>query len=478
MKLEQLDDNRWRIARQGRMRTDAVVFASEKLVGAIGGDDCLKQIANVATLPGIVGSALAMPDIHGGYGFPIGGVAAFDLDEGVVSPGGVGYDINCGVRLMRTALARADVEQHLEALLHALAAAVPAGLGSRTGGVELGRRELDRVLERVAGFAVELGRGSREELDCIEAGGCIEGADAEVVSWQAKDRGRGQLGTLGSGNHFVEVGYVDRVFDTEAARTMGLDPGAVTVSIHTGSRGLGHQVATDAIKTMLRASERHGIFLPDRQLCCAPLASDEGKQYLAAMAAAANYAFCNRQLIAALVGDAFEHVLAASTPGLGLRTVYDVAHNIAKIERHVVDGAERRLCVHRKGATRAFAPGHPDVPERYRQIGQPVLVPGDMGRSSYVLCGRPGAMEHSFGSSCHGAGRLLSRAAAKKRARGRDVRAELGEKGVQVRAASRETLAEEMPEAYKDVEDVVAVVQGAGLSALVVRLRPLVVVKG
>ena len=478
MSLERLDDHRWRIRRHGKMRTDAIVYASRVLVDALSGDQCLEQLANVATLPGIVGNALAMPDIHGGYGFPIGGVAAFDLDEGIVSPGGVGYDINCGVRLMRTDLWSEEIRDRLDRLLYALATAVPAGLGSREGGVSLDRRALDKVLTQGARFAVKQGFGVDSDLDHIEARGRIPGALPDDVSSRAKDRGRGQLGTLGSGNHFVEVGEVDQLLDETAARAMGLELGAITVSIHTGSRGLGHQVATDAIRAMIKASQRHGIELPDRQLCCAPVASEEGESYLSAMACAANFAFANRQVLAGRVGEALSRIFKQAPHRLGLRTVYDVAHNIAKIERHTVDGVERELCVHRKGATRAFPPGHPEVPRDLRSVGQPVLVPGDMGRCSYVLAGLAGAMTASFGSTCHGAGRLMSRTKAKMQARGRDLHAELAQRGVIARAAGRQTLAEEMPEAYKDVEEVVRVVQAAGLARAVARLRPLAVVKG
>jgi len=476
--LEKLDRDRWIIRRRGPMNTSALVYASKRIVEGLSGDTCLEQLANVAALPGIVGPALAMPDIHGGYGFPIGGVAAFDVDEGIVSPGGVGYDINCGVRLMRTDLPVDEVRPHLPKLLYALATAIPAGLGSRVGGIELDRRELDKVLRQGARFAAKRGYGASSDVDRIESRGLIPGADVDAVSGRAKDRGRGQLGTLGSGNHFVEVGVVERLFDPDAARALGLDEGSVTVSIHTGSRGLGHQVATDSIREMMGASRRYGIELPDRQLCCAPVASDEGERYLAAMAAAANFAFANRQVLAGHVATALQRVLKETPPRMGLRTVYDVAHNIAKIEVHEVDGAARELCVHRKGATRAFPAGHPEVPRDYRRVGQPVLVPGDMGRCSYILIGRPAAMEHSFGSTCHGAGRLLSRSKAKKRARGRDLEAELAQRGVIVRAAGRQTLAEEMPDAYKDVQDVVEVVERCGIAATVARLKPLAVVKG
>lgn len=478
MKLERLDQYRWRVRRHGAMRTDAVIYSSRALIDLLSGDQSIQQICNVATLPGIVGDALAMPDIHGGYGFPIGGVAAFDIDEGVVSPGGVGYDINCGVRLLRTDLHREDLGDRGADLLYALATRVPAGLGSRKGGLSLDRRELERVLVEGAAFAVERGLGTRGDMDRIEARGRIAGADPDAVSGKAKQRGIVQLGTLGSGNHFVEVAVVDRIDDEEAARAMALHEGQLTVSIHTGSRGLGHQVATDAIGEMLRASQRHGIELPDRQLCCAPVRSDEGQRYLAAMAGAANFAFANRQVLTGRVAEALEAVFTEPAARLGLRTVYDVAHNIAKLERHEVEGEQRMLCIHRKGATRAFPAGHPEVPREYRRVGQPVLVPGDMGRCSYVLAGNAAAMRLTFGSSCHGAGRLLSRTKAKKVARGRDLQGELARRGVRVRAAGRSTLAEEMPDAYKDVEQVVEVVAGAGISRPVARLRPLLVVKG
>ncbi len=478
MQPRRIDDHRWRVPRHGAMRTDAVIYSSRALIERLGDDPSIEQICNVAALPGIVGDALAMPDFHGGYGFPIGGVAAFDVDDGVVSPGGVGYDINCGVRLLRSDLTREDLGGRGEDLLYALATRVPAGLGSRQGGVSLTRRELDEVLREGARAAVERGFGARADLEHTEAGGRLDGADPDAVSERAHQRGLDQLGTLGSGNHFVEVGVVDRVDDEHAARAMGLDVGSLTISIHTGSRGLGHQVATDAIAAMLTASQRHGIELPDRQLCCAPVSSREGRHYLAAMAAAANFAFANRQVLAGRVAEALEAVLGEPAHRLGLRTVYDVAHNIAKLERHEVEGRQRTLCVHRKGATRAFPAGHPEVPRDYRQVGQPVLVPGDMGRCSYVLVGTPAAMAQTFGSSCHGAGRQLSRTRAKKVARGRDLRGELAGRGVRVRAAGRGTLAEEMPDAYKDVEQVVAAVAGAGIARPVARLRPLLVVKG
>ncbi len=478
MRIERVDGQRWRIRRHGSMRTDALVYASKAMIDAAGSDSGLQQICNVATLPGIVGNALAMPDVHGGYGFPIGGVAAFDIDEGIVSPGGVGYDINCGVRLMRTDLERGDLDGRGDRLLYALASAVPAGLGSRKAGLSLDRRGLERVLRNGARVAIDRGFGTKGDLERIEARGRIPDADPDDVSPRARERGIVQLGTLGSGNHFVEVGVVDTVCDPAAARVMGLDEGRITVMIHTGSRGLGHQVATDSIRAMARTSQAHGIELPDRQLCCAPIRSPEGESYLSAMAAAANFAFANRQVIAGRVTEAFRRVLKLRAAEMGLRTVYDVAHNIAKLERHEVEGRTRTLCVHRKGATRAFPPGHPEVPREYRRVGQPVLVPGDMGRCSYVLVGQEEAMRSSFGSTCHGAGRLLSRTAAKKRARGRDLEAELATRGVRVRAAGHGTLAEEMPDAYKDVEQVVEIVRLAGLARPVARLKPLLVVKG
>ncbi|MBN1772589.1 MAG: RtcB family protein [Deltaproteobacteria bacterium] len=482
-RLERLDEFRWLLPRQGEMRAEGLVYASAGLLAETegpGGGSAVEQVANVAHLPGLVGRALAMPDIHFGYGFPIGGVAAFDpADGGVVSPGGVGYDINCGVRLLATELAEEDVRPRLAKLLEQLFRAVPSGVGSEgLADLPLDRERLDRVLADGARWVVEQGFGEEEDLEAIESRGRIAGADPAAVSERARSRGLPQLGSLGSGNHFIEVGRVAEVRDAEAAEAFGLRAGRIVVSIHTGSRGLGHQVCDDAVRELGRAATKYRIRLPDRQLCCAPLGTPEAERYLAAMAAAANFAFANRQAIAHRVRQVFERLFGGRGSAAKPRTVYDVAHNIAKWEEHLVRGVSRRLCVHRKGATRAFPAGHPELPLRYRRVGQPVLIPGDMGRASWVLVGLPRAMEETFGSSCHGAGRLLSREQAKRRAHGRNIVEELGRRGILLRAASRGTVVEELPEAYKDVDEVVGVVTGAGLCGAVARLEPLAVIKG
>ena len=478
IKVQQIDAWRWRLPREGAMRTDGLVFASASMMEELRREQALEQVRNVATLPGIVGPSMAMPDIHWGYGFPIGGVAAFDADEGVVSPGGVGYDINCGVRLLRSDLSAAEVRPVLDRLADALFRNVPSGVGSHRRDLKLSLAETRKVLKQGASWAVRQGFGEAVDLEHIEAQGTIPGADPEVVSERAIERGRDQLGTLGSGNHFLEIQQVETIHDEAAAQVLGLFPGQLTVSIHTGSRGLGYQVCDDSLRVMLRASQKYGITLPDRQLCCAPLSSPEARDYLAAMAGAANFAFANRQLITAWVRESFEQVLGKGPADLGLSVIYDVCHNIAKWEIHEVDGQKRRLCVHRKGATRAFPPGHPETPAAYREIGQPVLIPGDMGRYSYVLVGTQGAMRETFGSTCHGAGRLLSRHAAMKQARGHDIIGELARRGILVRAAGRATVAEEIPEAYKDVAEVVEVVAQAGIGKIVARLKPMAVIKG
>lgn len=478
IKLRQIDEYRWEIPQEGRMRTRGLIFASREMLPKIREDKSLEQVANVATLPGIEGPSMAMPDIHWGYGFPIGGVAAFNLEEGVVSPGGVGYDINCGVRLLRTNLERADIEKRIEELVNALFNNIPTGVGSRRKDLKLTMPTLREVLLYGAAWAVKNGFGSPEDLEHIEARGQIEGADPDMVSQFALDRGKDQLGTLGSGNHFTEVGFVEEIYDEKLAAALGLFKGQVTVIIHTGSRGLGHQVCDDYIKVMLKASDKYGIWLPDRQLCAAPIQSPEGKQYLAAMAAAANFAFANRQMITHWVRESFEQVFRMGPRQLGLELVYDVAHNIAKIEKHMINGQEKTVCVHRKGATRAFPPGHPETPPAYQETGQPVLIPGDMGRYSFVLVGTQRAMEETFGSTCHGAGRELSRHAALKAAKGRNIVKELAAKGIIVRGAGRSTVDEEISEAYKDVESVVNVTHGAGISKKVAKLRPMGVIKG
>ncbi len=478
IKFKKIDDYRWLIPKEGKMRTEGLIYASEKMLEEIEEDQSILQVKNVATMPGIVGRALAMPDIHWGYGFPIGGVAAFDEEEGVISPGGVGYDINCGVRLLRSNLTRKDVEGKLEDLVDALFRNVPSGVGSHRKDLKLDKTQEKKVLLKGAQWAVEQGFGKWEDLNHIEEGGCIKGADPDLVSEKALERGRAQLGTLGSGNHFVEIGYVKEIYDEKLASALGLFKDQITITIHTGSRGLGHQICDDFIRIMNKAVEKYGIELPDRQLCCAPIKSPEGRDYFAAMACAANFAFANRQMITHWVRESFEEVLKASPRALGLELVYDVCHNIAKFELHKVNGKEKRLCVHRKGATRAFPPGHPELPKDYQETGQPVLIPGDMGRYSYILVGTQRAMEETFGSTCHGAGRVLSRHQAKKTAGARSVAEELRRRGIYIRAASRSTMIEEVPEAYKDVADVVEVVHNAGLSKKVAKLIPLGVIKG
>jgi tRNA-splicing ligase RtcB len=478
-RLERIDEYRWRIPRQGGMRVDGLIFADDTLMRDITGDEAVSQVANVAHLPGIVGHSIGMPDIHRGYGFPIGGVAAFDPDEGgVVSPGGVGYDINCGVRLLRTRLRADEVRERLGRLMDRLYDRVPAGVGQGYERFRLGPTEVRAVLERGAAWAVEQGYGEEGDLRRIEGGGRLPGADPDAVSDRAVQRGRDQLGTVGSGNHFIEIGRVSDSYDDAAAARLGLDPDTVTVFIHSGSRGLGYQVCDDYVRGMLDAPARHGIDLPDRQLVCAPLGTPEADRYMGAMTAAANYAFANRQMMAHRVREVFADVFGRSWQELGMGLVYDVAHNIAKWETHRVDGRDRRLCVHRKGATRAFPPGHAELPDEYRDLGQPVFIPGDMGRYSYVLLGTAGAYEETFGSTCHGAGRRMSRRQAKKSAHGRDLREEFDRQGIQVRASSFGTVAEEIPEAYKDVADVVGVVDRAGIGRRVVRLRPMGVLKG
>jgi len=478
VKLRQVDEYRWEVPKEGKMRTRGLVYASREMLPKIQEDRSLEQVANVATMPGIVGASMAMPDIHWGYGFPIGGVAAFDLEEGVVSPGGVGYDINCGVRLLRTNLERSAIAPRMGELVDALFGNIPSGVGSRRKDLKLTAPTLKQVLRQGSAWAVKNGFGDAADLDHIEARGQIEGADPERVSQKALERGKDQLGTLGSGNHFVEVGFVTEIFDEQLARGLGLFKDQVTAIVHTGSRGLGHQVCDDYIKVMLKATSKYKIELPDRQLCCAPITSPEGQQYLAAMAGAANFAFANRQMITHWVRESFEQVLRLGPKDLGLELVYDVAHNIAKLETHTVDGKSRKLCIHRKGATRAFPPGHPETPAAYQETGQPVLIPGDMGRYSYVLVGTQTALKETFGSTCHGAGREMSRHQATKVSKGRNIVEEMAKKGIIVRGAGRATIAEEISEAYKDVEDVVEVTHGAGISKKVARLRPLGVIKG
>lgn len=477
--LEKIDNYRWRIPQtyEKGMRQPGLIYCDETLLQHIRNDQAPQQVVNVAHLSGLVGPSMAMPDIHWGYGFPIGGVAAMDIETGVISPGGVGYDINCGVRLIRTNLTWKDIQEKLPELLRRIFQNVPCGVGA-TGKLKLSGKDEEAVLTRGAIWAVEQGYGWKEDIEFTEQRGGLEGADPGVLSSRALERGRPQLGTLGAGNHFLEIQEVEEIYDPEVAKVFGLEKGFITIMIHTGSRGLGYQVCDDHLTQMVKAMEKYKISVPDKQLACAPITSPEGKAYFAAMAASANYAWTNRQLILHWVRESFEQVFSGSAEKLGMHLVYDVAHNIAKFEDHVIQGQVRKVLVHRKGATRAFGPGHPDLPEKYLPVGQPVLIPGDMGRASYVLVGTQRAMEETFGSTCHGAGRLLSRHAAIKVTRGRSIVKELEAQGILVLSKGRDTLYEEAPEAYKNIDDVVRVVDRAGLSRKVAKMRPLGVVKG
>jgi len=479
-KLEKIDEFRWKIPQSYKpgMRVPGLIYASESLLPGILNDKAIEQVANVAFLPGIVKYSLAMPDIHWGYGFSIGGVAATDPENnGIIAPGGIGYDILCGVRLVRSNLTLDDVKPKLEHLVNSLFNNIPSGVGSR-GDIKVSSKEEEEIFLKGAGWAVKKGYGTEDDLECTEDKGSMEGADPDKVSQRAYERGKDQSGTLGSGNHFLEIQVIDEIYNEKKAAIFGLYKGQVTMMIHSGSRGLGYQICDDYVKSMVSCLGKYNINVPDRQLACAPLNSPEGKSYLAAMKCAANYAWANRQCLMYLARNVFEKIFNKSCQALGLELVYDVAHNIAKMEKHKVDGKEKILCVHRKGATRAFPAGHPDLPERYKDTGQPVIIPGDMGRSSYLLAGAEGASE-TFYSSCHGAGRRLSRSGAIKACHGRHIDRELLDKsGIIVRAKGRSTLAEEAPEAYKDVSEVVDVVHGAGLSLKVARMRPLGVIKG
>jgi tRNA-splicing ligase RtcB len=459
------------------MRVPARFYADPKLLEGVLGDKSLEQLVNTATLPGAVKYALAMPDIHQGYGFPIGGVLATELPDGVISPGGVGYDINCGVRLLATHLEQKDVDPHLDDLASALYANCPSGVG-KGGHIKLKKGELDQLMESGANWALNRGYATDADLERTEENGCLSGADAKKVSQRAKERGRGQVGTLGAGNHFIEVDVVSDVFEESAAQRIGLFSGQIAVQIHCGSRGLGHQVCSDYVKRFQKSIHRYGLNLPDRELVCAPLSSPEGQDYLAAMKAAANYAFANRQVLTYHIRRSFEAVLAGKVSNHNVYQIYDIAHNMAKIETHEIDGRKIDVCVHRKGATRAFGPGSDVLPPVYRDIGQPVLVPGSMGTASWVLLGTQDSMAQTFGSTCHGAGRTLSRKKARKTVHGASLRQELEAEGIRVRAGSMSGLAEEAPIAYKDVNRVVEVVHGAGIAKKLAKLVPLAVIKG
>jgi len=477
IQLEKLDSCRWVIPKTGQMRVPGLIFSNEYLLKDVQKDQSLVQVCNVATMPGIVGYSLAMPDMHWGYGFPIGGVAAFDIEDGIISPGGVGYDINCGCRLMTTSLLAADITDLMHPLVSELFKNIPTGLGSRSS-VRLSKKDQDRVAVEGAAWAVKNGYGEPGDLDRTEDRGTMERADPTVVSERARKRGIDQLGTLGSGNHFLEIQVVDTIYDSQKARTFGLFKGQVTIFIHSGSRGYGHQICDDFLKEMGNKIPFDSLQLPDRQLICAPISSDLGRRYISGMACAANYAWANRQLLMHSTKEVFLRTLGITPRELNMHLLYDVCHNIAKREEHMVNNKKKTLYIHRKGATRSFPPGHPLLPEAYRSTGQPVLIPGDMGTYSYVLAGAEAAMRHSFGSSCHGAGRVLSRSKAIRMSKGRSIHRELKDKGILVQFRGKNTLKEEMPDAYKDVSQVVGVVHEAGLATKVARLRPLGVIKG
>ncbi len=478
--LVKIDNYHWQIPQDYKdgMRVPGLIYASEEMLESIHEEQTPEQVANVAFLPGIVKFSMAMPDIHWGYGFPIGGVAAMSIKDGVISPGGVGYDINCGVRLLCTSLNEAEVRLKIKQLVSELFASVPSGLGSE-GKIKVSQKEMLEIMIEGAHWAVRHGFGFKEDLDVTEESGCIKGADPSKISDKAVKRGMPQIGTLGSGNHFLEVQVVKEIFEPNIASVMGIHRvGQILALIHTGSRGFGHQVCTDHLRVMEEAVSRYGIKLPDRQLACAPIDSKEGRDYLAAMACAANYAWCNRQCIVHWVRESFSKIFHKSLDELGMKQIYDVTHNIAKIEEHKVDGQKLKVCVHRKGATRAFPPGHKDIPQRYKEIGQPVLIPGDMGRYSFIAVGTQKAMEESFGSTCHGAGRALSRHAARRSLRGKDVAQDLENRGITVKTGSISSLAEEASQAYKDVTEVIEVCHQAGISRKVALAAPLGVIKG
>jgi tRNA-splicing ligase RtcB len=477
--LKRISDFEWEIPKSFRedMRVPVRLFATRRMLQEAMKDKSLEQAVNAATLPGLVGHVIVMPDMHQGYGFPIGGVAATRLPDGVISPGGIGYDINCGVRLLGSQISLDAARPHLDALATALNQHCPSGVGEK-GSVHVTDAELESVCRQGSRWALKHGFASEADLRRTEELGCVEGADPSKVSKRAHQRGRPQLGSLGAGNHFIEVDLVEQVFDTTAASVMGLEQGNLAVQIHCGSRGFGHQICTDYVEEFQDAVRRFGIHLVDRELVCAPLSSPEGQSYLAAMRCAANYAFANRQILANSARKAFEQVLAGKVKDWHLHQVYDICHNMGKIEMHIIDGERMKVCVHRKGATRAFGPGAPELPDEYKAIGQPVLVPGSMGTASWVLVGTQASMTQSFGSSCHGAGRLMSRHEAKRNVRGEKLRQDLESDGIHIRARSMAGLAEEAPQAYKDVNQVVDAVVGAGIARKVARLRPQAVIKG
>jgi tRNA-splicing ligase RtcB len=478
--LEKIDDCSWRIPKyRPGMRVTGIVFANRELLDKMQTDRTLQQCVNVAHLPGIYKYSITLPDGHEGYGFPIGGVAATDYEEGVISPGGVGYDINCGVRLVTTNLSEQDIRPKLSQLTDAIFDNVPCGLGSRRKDFKMSQHDLDTLTARGVPWAIEKGLGWPEDAEHCEENGCMKNANPDKVSSNAKNRGLTQIGTLGSGNHFLEIQKVDKIIDSRTAKTFGIEhEGQVTVMIHCGSRGFGHQVCSDYLRVMERAVQKYKIVLPDRELACAPGKSQEAEDYYQAMACAVNYAFVNRQTILHWVRQSFQQVFRENPEKFGLKLVYDVAHNIAKIENHRVNGDQKKVWVHRKGATRAFPPGNQEIPAEYRSVGQPVLIPGSMGTSSWLLVGTEQAMRVSFGSTAHGAGRMLSRSAAKRNFYGGDIKKAMERRGIYVRAASPVVLAEEADPAYKNVDVVVDVSDKVGIATKVARLVPIAVMKG
>ena len=477
MELKKIDKFKWELPKTGAMLVPGIIYTSDSLMESIPQNEPLKQVANVASLPGIQKASFAMPDMHWGYGFPIGGVAAFDWETGVISPGGVGYDINCGVRLATTALEKKDLNNRLKLLVDSLYRNIPCGVGTN-GPIRLSVAEELKVLKQGSKWAVKNGMGDEIDIHHTEDGGCMENADPDTISQKALKRGQKQLGTLGSGNHFLEVGVVEKIYDDKTARAFGLYTDQVTLMIHSGSRGLGYQVCDDYLASMTRKAKNMDLNLPDRQLACAMIQSKEGIRYFNAMACAANYAWTNRQVLMHLAKEVFFKVFNIGPRDLAMKLVYDVCHNIAKKEEHLIDGKKKTVCVHRKGATRSFGAGHESICEDYRNLGQPIVIPGDMGTASYILVGGEKALDETFGSTCHGAGRVLSRKAAKRAGKGRAIYRELEDKGILVRWTGRSTMVEEMPEAYKDISEVVRVVHGAGISRKVARIIPRAVIKG
>ncbi|MBU0534214.1 MAG: RtcB family protein [Candidatus Omnitrophica bacterium] len=478
--LKKIDDYRWEIPKgyvEG-MRVSGIIYSNEKMMQSLEKEQVMKQVANVACLPGIVKHSFAMPDAHWGYGFAIGGVAATDPEQGgVISPGGVGYDINCGIRLLKTNLKTEDIKNKIPALMDALFTNIPCGVGIG-GKIKVSPQQEKELLKDGSKWAVKQGYGVEDDIINTEEGGCLQSANPDKVSPRAYERGKNQSGTLGSGNHFLEIQKIDEIYDEQKAKVFGIEKDQITIMIHSGSRGLGHQICDDSLRIMQKVVSKYGIKLPDRQLVSVPIDSPEGKDYFSAMASAANYAWCNRQILMHLVRETFGKFFGKKWQDLGMELIYDVAHNIAKLEKHKVNGKETLLCVHRKGATRAFPPNHPDIPLKYKSIGQPVIIPGDMGRASYLLAGTQKAFEETWGSTCHGAGRTMSRHKAIKIAEGRSIFREMEEKGITVRARNKNTLAEEMSEAYKDINMVVDIVHKAGISQKVAKMKPLGVIKG